>query len=156
MPKKRNDADDVPLTAKEEQTAQTLLDPRRSPVMLYLEADRQADETPAMWLARCFVADIERERRAAADEPPDNRARALQLVHSLAQTRKAQMDIIARAAEVEHAKSEDAQVAAVWRAMVERSSAGVEVHEKPASRAMDGKTRAERAVEWKTRKPSMA
>lgn len=140
MSRKRNDADDVPLTPGQEAIATQLVDRSKDPVDIYLRADRQADETPAQWLARRFAYDLERERDALRALPMDQQSKAAYVMGCIAQTRKAQMEIIARAAELEQRKTEDGSIADVFREMSQRFPA------KPVAAAM---SRSERAAAWK-------
>lgn len=146
MSRKRNDADDVPLTSGQEAIATQLVDRSKDPVNIYLRADRQADETPAQWLARRFAYDLEVQRQRL-DELSDasEKAKAASLMVSVAQTRKIQMEIIARAAELEQRKTEDASMADAFRLMAARYPKDTS---RPAAEAM-AMTRREKAAAWK-------
>lgn len=148
MSRKRNDADDVPLTPGQEAIATQLVDRSKDPVNIYLRADRQADETPAQWLARRFAYDLEVQRQRL-DELPDasEKAKAASLMVSVAQTRKIQMEIIARAAELEQRKTEDASMADAFKLMASRyPKETARVTAAPMAMAM---TRREKAAAWK-------
>jgi hypothetical protein len=137
--------DEVDLSPRQEQLAATLTDPEADPVVKYLKADREPDETVAAWLARRFCYDLETERQALRQiQDPGELKSATQVMWSIAQTRKAQMDIIARASELEQVKTADATIAAAFRAMMERYPKG------ESGEKMVGKTRSERHAEWKT------
>lgn len=138
--------DEVTLTPRQEQLAATLTDPEADPVLKYLKADRKPEETEAAWLARRFCYDLEVERQALRlIEDPAERRNAATLMWNIAQVRKAQMDITARAAELEQTKSEDATVAAAFRAMTDRYHRGAppEVIAKTP-----GMTKSERNIAW--------
>lgn len=114
------DVDDVPLTDRQEAIVEKLVDQFKDPVLGYLKADRQANETAAEWLARRFAYDLEQERQAIRLLPPEQQAKAAYVLQSVAHTRKAQMEIIARAAELEQRRTDDNTIAEAFRQMTQR------------------------------------
>lgn len=99
-----------------------------------------------MWVARLLCADIESKRWALenAADPDEKKAAALDL-KAVAEARKVQMEIIARASDVEQKKTEDASMADAFRLMASRYPKET-AHVTVGPMAM---TRREKAAAWK-------
>lgn len=112
----------------------------------WLDRVRQEGETEVLWFARLLCADIEAKRWAleSALDPDEKKAAALDL-KAVSEARRAQMDIISRAADVEQRKTDDAQQAQAWRQM----QAALDLRARaPMTTEARSLTRAEKRYAW--------
>jgi hypothetical protein len=122
-------------------------------VQAWLDRERQDGESEAIWVARMLCADIEAKRWALENalDGDEKRQAALDL-KAVSEARRAQMEIIARASDVEQKKSDDALQAQAWRQMQDalafRSArnGSADLVEKPL-------TKAEKRYQWEHSRP---
>ena len=116
-------------------------------VQAWLDRERQGGESEAMWVARLLCADIEAKRWKLEEalDPDEKRQAALDL-KAVSDARKVQMEIIARASDVEQKKTDDAMQAQAWRQM----QAALEMRATRPTEVTDGRplTRAEKRHAW--------